>query len=104
MSEKKILMIDDDPDFTSSVENIVTARGYKFDSAPNGEEGIKKAKIFLPDLIILDEPTNHIDEVTWEVLLQACQTSKSTILLVSHDYEFIEAFEPSVFWLSLIHI
>jgi ATPase subunit of ABC transporter with duplicated ATPase domains len=52
-----------------------------------------------PDLIILDEPTNHIDEVTWEVLLQACQTSKSTILLVSHDYEFIEAFEPTVFWL-----
>lgn len=52
-----------------------------------------------PDLIILDEPTNHIDEVTWEVLLQACQTSKSTILLVSHDYEFIEAFDPSVFWL-----
>lgn len=51
-----------------------------------------------PDLIILDEPTNHIDEVTWEILLQACQTSKSTILLVSHDYEFIEAFEPSVFW------
>lgn len=51
-----------------------------------------------PDLIILDEPTNHIDEVTWEILLQACQTSKSTILLVSHDYEFIEAFNPSVFW------
>ena len=52
-----------------------------------------------PDLIILDEPTNHIDEVTWEVLLQACQLSKSTILLVSHDYEFIEAFNPTVFWL-----
>lgn len=51
-----------------------------------------------PDLIILDEPTNHIDEVTWEILLQACVTSKSTILLVSHDYEFIEAFSPSVFW------
>ncbi|MEI8062025.1 MAG: ABC-F family ATP-binding cassette domain-containing protein [bacterium] len=52
-----------------------------------------------PDLIILDEPTNHIDEVTWEILLLACQTSKSTILLVSHDYEFIEAFNPTVFWL-----
>ncbi|MDQ5961689.1 MAG: family ATP-binding cassette protein, partial [Patescibacteria group bacterium] len=48
--------------------------------------------------IILDEPTNHIDEVTWEILLEACKTSKSTILLVSHDYEFIEAFAPSMFW------
>ncbi len=51
-----------------------------------------------PDFLILDEPTNHLDEVTWEILLQACNTSKSTILLVSHDYEFIEAFNPGVFW------
>ncbi len=45
-----------------------------------------------PDFLILDEPTNHIDEVTWEVLLFACKQSKSTILLVSHDYEFIQEF------------
>ena len=52
-----------------------------------------------PELIILDEPTNHLDEVTWEILLEACKKSKSTILLVSHDYEFIESFNPSVFWM-----
>lgn len=51
-----------------------------------------------PDFLILDEPTNHIDEVTWEVLLQACKLSKSTILLVSHDYEFIQEFKPELFW------
>lgn len=52
-----------------------------------------------PDFIILDEPTNHIDEVTWEILLQACKQSKSSILLVTHDYEFIKAFNPTVFWM-----
>lgn len=52
-----------------------------------------------PELIILDEPTNHLDEVTWEILLGACKISKSTILLVSHDYEFIESFNPSLFWM-----
>lgn len=51
-----------------------------------------------PDFLILDEPTNHIDEVTWEVLLHACKVSKSTILLVSHDYEFIQEFAPELFW------
>ncbi|MBU3668725.1 MAG: ABC-F family ATP-binding cassette domain-containing protein [Candidatus Taylorbacteria bacterium] len=51
-----------------------------------------------PDFLILDEPTNHIDEVTWEVLLSACKLSKSTILLVSHDYEFIQEFKPGLFW------
>ncbi len=52
-----------------------------------------------PDFIILDEPTNHIDEVTWEILLLACVNSKSSILLVTHDYEFIQAFKPTVFWM-----
>ncbi len=52
-----------------------------------------------PDFIILDEPTNHIDEVTWEILLEVCQKTKSSILLVTHDYEFIKAFDPSIFWL-----
>ena len=51
-----------------------------------------------PDFLILDEPTNHIDEVTWEILLDACKASKSTILLVSHDYEFIQEFNPQIFW------
>lgn len=52
-----------------------------------------------PDFIVLDEPTNHIDEVTWEILLHACTISKSSILLVTHDHEFIEAFKPTVFWM-----
>ena len=52
-----------------------------------------------PDLLILDEPTNHIDEVTWEILLEACDSFKSTILLVSHDYEFIENFKPDMYWM-----
>lgn len=50
-----------------------------------------------PDLLILDEPTNHIDEVTWEILLEVCKNFKSTILLVSHDHEFIENFAPDTF-------
>lgn len=52
------------------------------------------------DFIILDEPTNHLDEVTWEILLEACKGSKATILLVSHDFEFIEGFNPDVFWFA----
>ncbi len=51
-----------------------------------------------PDFLILDEPTNHIDEVTWEILLDACKASRSTILLVSHDYEFIQEFAPQIYW------
>ncbi len=52
-----------------------------------------------PDFIILDEPTNHLDEITWEILLEACNASKSTILLVTHDHEFIDGLEEKTFWL-----
>lgn len=52
-----------------------------------------------PDVIVLDEPTNHIDEVTWEILLEACKKTKSAILLVTHDYEFIQEFNPNIYWM-----
>lgn len=52
-----------------------------------------------PDFIIFDEPTNHLDEVTWEILLDACNKTKSTILLVTHDHEFIEELNSKTFWL-----
>lgn len=51
-----------------------------------------------PTFILLDEPTNHLDEVTWEILLEAVNSSPSTILLVTHDYEFIESIEQKIFW------
>jgi ATPase subunit of ABC transporter with duplicated ATPase domains len=51
-----------------------------------------------PDVIILDEPTNHLDETTWQVLLETCNTTQSTIILVTHDYEFIQKIDNKIFW------
>lgn len=73
----------------------------RIESLSGGERmRIRFALVFgaSPDFIILDEPTNHLDEVTWEILLDACNASKSTILLVTHDYEFIESLNSKVFW------
>jgi ATP-binding cassette subfamily F protein 3 len=52
-----------------------------------------------PTFILLDEPTNHLDEITWEILLEAVNDSPSTILLVTHDYQFIEGVKEKIFWL-----
>ncbi|MGH7174973.1 MAG: ABC-F family ATP-binding cassette domain-containing protein [Minisyncoccia bacterium] len=56
-----------------------------------------------PDFLVLDEPTNHLDEITWEILLEACNASKSTILLVTHDHEFIEGEANKLFWVLQKH-
>lgn len=50
----KILMIDDDADFTASVQVMLEAKGYQFARAKSGAEGLEKVKTARPDLIILD--------------------------------------------------
>lgn len=51
-----------------------------------------------PDVIVLDEPTNHVDITTWDILLEQCNTTKATLILVTHDEEFIEKLENKLFF------
>ena len=55
MSEKKkILLVDDDPDFVEAVKVIVENGGYDVKVAYDGEEGLEAAATEKPDLIVLD--------------------------------------------------
>jgi len=51
---KKVLVIDDDHEFVEAMVNVLDAKGYEVDSAPNGKIGIAKAKERKPDIILLD--------------------------------------------------
>lgn len=51
-----------------------------------------------PDVIVLDEPTNHVDITTWDILLDQCNSTKATLILVSHDEEFIEKLDSKLFF------
>jgi len=51
---KKILMIDDDPEFVDATTNLLEAKGYEVESASNGKDGFEKAKAVNPDMILLD--------------------------------------------------
>lgn len=51
---KKILIIDDDADFINSVTQVLQSKEYAVVSAPNGKDGVAKAKDQAPDLILLD--------------------------------------------------
>ena len=50
----KILVVDDDKDIVEILKYNLENAGYSVKSANNGIEAIKKAKKFLPDLILMD--------------------------------------------------
>ncbi len=60
------------------------------------------AKVLLSeaDLLFLDEPTNHLDLDMIEWLESYLSTSKSTILMVTHDRYFLEVVCDTIFELS----
>ncbi len=57
------------------------------------------AKLLLQPLnfLILDEPTNHLDMIAKDVLKQAMQNFEGTIIVVSHDREFLQGLTNKVF-------
>ena len=52
--EKKILIVDDEPEQIDFATTVLEQNGYITISAKNGIEGMQKAKIEKPDLILLD--------------------------------------------------
>ncbi|MBX2912937.1 MAG: ATP-binding cassette domain-containing protein [Cyclobacteriaceae bacterium] len=56
------------------------------------------------NLLILDEPTNHLDIKTKEILKDALKAFDGTLILVSHDRDFLDGLAKKVFEFGNQHV
>ena len=72
-SVKKILLVDDEVEFTRVLEMSLRKAGYDVEQVPNGLEGLERARSGRPDLIVLDLRLPTLDGHTVCQMLKADQ-------------------------------
>lgn len=97
LKEAKILLVDDEPDITEFIGYNLEKEGFVVEKAHTGEEAIEKAKVFIPDLIILDVMMPGMDGMETCEKLREMQDLKQPLIAFltarGEDYSQIAGFE-----------
>jgi CheY-like chemotaxis protein len=57
----RVLYVEDDAEHCLMLSNILTSQGFTVETARNGLEGVEKARVWHPDVILLDLLLPHMD-------------------------------------------
>ena len=93
----KILVVDDDPDIVEILRYNLSLAGYDVKAASNGKEAIKKPKIFIPEIILLDVMMPEMDGIEACRLIREIPSLNNTRIIFlsarNEDYTQISAFD-----------
>ena len=93
----KVLIVDDDPEIIEILNYNLINSGFITKSASNGLEAIKKAKKFIPDIILLDVMMPVMDGIEACIKIREIKTLTNTrIIFLSargEDFTQIAAFD-----------
>jgi two-component system alkaline phosphatase synthesis response regulator PhoP len=81
MANAKILVIDDEPSIVKVVTAYLKPEGYEVYTASDGEAGLKAARAFKPDLIVLDVMLPGMDGI--ELLSRLRRESNVYVILLT---------------------
>ena len=100
---RKVLIIDDDADFTEAVGVYLEIHGYQVISAPNGREGLRLAKAEAPDVVLMDVVMDERTEgfFTLQQLRRTPGLEHTPVFVVSSIYTSVPGFgiTPEKSWL-----
>ena len=96
-SPLKILVVDDDLDIIEILKYNLNKSGYLVKSAKNGIEAIKRAKKFMPDIILMDVMMPEMSGIeACSEIKQIDELSETMIIFLSarsEDYTQISAYD-----------
>jgi len=81
----KILVVDDEPSIVNLVSSYLKADGYEVYTAADGPSGLKAARVFKPDLIVLDIMLPGMDGI--ELLTRLRRESDVYVILLTAKTE-----------------
>ncbi|MCX6703457.1 MAG: ATP-binding cassette domain-containing protein [Candidatus Zambryskibacteria bacterium] len=100
---------DIDPRIDTVLE-VVNLRGHEkmHERIIRSFSGGQQARLLLasaliqdPDLLLLDEPTNNLDKAGIQHLTQFLKDYKKTVMVISHESDFLNAFTDGVLYLDV---
>jgi CheY-like chemotaxis protein len=88
MAKAKILVVDDDMDVITMLEQILTNEGYEVVSAFNKQEGLEKALQEKPDLAILDVMNPKLAGIPTliETSIEVLMTTKPSVQAMAREF------------------
>ncbi len=96
-NNNRVLVVDDEPDILDLLKYNLEREGYEVEIASNGEEAIKKAEFFKPELILLDIMMPKMDGVeTCRQLREMPDMKESYIIFLTaraEEYSEVAAFD-----------
>jgi two-component system, OmpR family, KDP operon response regulator KdpE len=85
MKQARVLVVDDEEQIRKAVGRALSARGFAVETAPDGESAIESARIFQPDLVVLDLNLPGIDGLGVTRRLRTWLAAPILILSVRED-------------------
>lgn len=99
VSEENLTLLDDDWTIEERCKEALIHWGLEelsLDQKMETLSGGQKTKVFLagiaihrPEIVLLDEPSNHLDRSGRELLYEFIKTTSSTLIVVSHDRKLL---------------